>query len=695
MRSFGLALLIAEVFFSLQILAESNSCIQPPTSDDPKVDERLRIECEANLKRQKMIADHKDQMKQVKEKACTKDCSPSEKKSLSQNYEIYCASYCQSIVPQSLQSQISCTADRMCSPFNSSEENRWSQATNSCIDEIPNGAKTFAQQTATAADSLVMAPKRLTDSLFHFSKTVYKDGFHQALNDELVSADRSVREKVKAVKALPSYISSQYETMKCLDPEVAIKLACNMGTALVLNAVSGSAAYKLGTALAKSSMINKAYELTAKELEGAPPLKKGSTERGEIASVEPDLPQNGQMEINPETGLPVFPKEAVSKNETGLRKPPNENDILEAKALREKEIEGRRLQISYDLYAAEKAKGHPNVLFMERAGYVFDPKKSEVPSSDKIAQTFKEEIDVIAKKEGLKPEEVFDVVKPYKLPNGEIAFIKYGDPIPPGAKASTIELEHNEFINLVAEGKFPLGDGEVVPDIPMTLKEHDVSHLSSFIEHPQAMAELIKQARTLRDSGKMDAVYDPKNQQVRNSTKWKIHHALESSSYYSSKVQRRYSGLRGLQPKSVVRPKDISSNFKGASRDELSGWLKTVKRTQESEVQHFGGAQRDVISRNKGAVYLELDRTLQVENEIKRLEELSQTDPKRFEREARTSLPIIISTQWNYSQLTPMTYVRGAFQAETPEGRLLKEVHCRSKGFSSENEIKIRRVYGC
>ena len=672
-------ILLILLLFSRIGSAAVSDCITPPTSDDPKVDLKRREDCEKEERRLEAISKNKSQMEETAKKGCAPNCPDEKKEQISGQYEIFCQSYCQSIVPEQLASNISCTPKKMCGWSDGGDSDKWKSLGYSCMQGVPEGGKKFLQELADTSEALQMAPRRLMESSWNFAKNVWHYGFHDAANMEVIAADESVREKIKSIRALPTYFSNQYEVLKCLKPEVAAKLACNLGTVLLLDAASGYGSYKLASAAARAEMLQKAYDLTA-----------AAEKESAVGKAMPSEPTASSVALNPETGLPVFPKQALAKDLKSLE------DLKGAAVPASTADEGaqmiRRAQLTY---TKAKEKGDPQIQFLERAGYDFTPASAKTVSAEKIGSTYNQEILKIAKEKGLKPEEILQAARPYELPNGKKVLITSGDPIPEGAKPASLRLSDREFLEMLGQGKFPMGEGKAYGPYPLSLKEHDAAHLSSFEEYPEVMPEITKEVRALKARGGFEKHYNVPDDDNTDPVRLRVFSTLETSSFYTASAQKKLTGLSGLKSGQIAKPSDLKKTFGQMKGNELSQWVDRVSQVQSEEIKHFGGGARDIIHREYDSNVLNISRTQHVTRELERLQKLKQTDPKKFEEEARKTLPVMVSTQWNFSQMDPVMMIRGSFRPNSTEGLRLKEIQCASPGLFKQEDREIKLVFGC
>lgn len=681
---------------SLSFGIDLSKCIQPPTSDDPKVDQQLQKTCEEDLKRKDFIQKNKQQMKETAEKACAPDCEASEKRRLSEMYQLYCSTYCQNVVPENLIQNISCGAQNMCSWTDPTKHRKWKDLATHCLSGAKSGGEGFVSQVGELANQAHMAPRRLGQSITHFSKTVWNKGFHQAINNEAIATEKVVKDQVKKIKGFPEFLSEQHETLKCLDSKVAEEFACQLGTVILLDSLAGGSLIKLLNASTKASIVKKASENVSRH------------EKAEAAST----PSKDALLIDPNTGLPILPDEAIrprhqAKKDSFELKPASSSskkDFWDTRSEAIAKSDQVRLREASPAYREALKKSDSHAKFLEKAGYNFEPGKEKPASLKALGGLYHSEIERKAKQLGIPDEDILIASSPFKLPNGEVKFIKIGDEIPKGAMPESVDLTDRQFIELVASGKFPLSEGEPYSRMALTIKEHDAAHLSSFVDHPEAMAELAKQTRKLKTSGAIQKHYGKPEEVNFDPVSLRVYAILETSSYYDQKsLSALKSKVPTLREGQVVQPKDLKSTFSKMDQGELSKMITQVDEIQNQNTRHFGGASRDVIHRSINHPAHDLNRVHQNEIEIKKLKNLREQmikaktphESRQIENQIKDSLSKVTATQWNFSQVNPKDMIKGAFEHNSLEGQRLREIYCASHGVSKDSDVKIKKSFSC
>ena len=99
----------------------------------------------------------------------------------------------------------------------------------------------------------------------------------------------------------------------------------------------------------------------------------------------------------------------------------------------------------------------------------------------------------LVEKKVIKEEDVLTPAFVFVLPNLEVTWIRYGDPIPAGAKLHKRILTDRVFYRMVANGFYPIGNDFIVPT-KISSFEHDLAHFTSFVQYPEYMAHLRRYA---------------------------------------------------------------------------------------------------------------------------------------------------------------------------------------------------------
>ncbi len=101
----------------------------------------------------------------------------------------------------------------------------------------------------------------------------------------------------------------------------------------------------------------------------------------------------------------------------------------------------------------------PHSLYLEKLGAF---RSRQLPSAVKLVDIYETEIVKAANRSKVSTSDILWPARVMKLPNGDIVGVRIGFPVSEGAKLFHGVLSPKDFVNLLAQGLFPLGEGEAI-----------------------------------------------------------------------------------------------------------------------------------------------------------------------------------------------------------------------------------------
>lgn len=189
----------------------------------------------------------------------------------------------------------------------------------------------------------------------------------------------------------------------------------------------------------------------------------------------------------------------------------------------------------------------------------------------------------------------FDLVFAFKNEvTGEFLFLKFGETIPPGFLAYEGVLDPDTYFDLISKGQYVLGlpknkyaDGS---KFYITIFDHDLAHVTTFIQFPEVMKYLARLAEhRLQESYQKD----------NSSDDYPYFLPFEAWNYIPQKHHAQFRALvSGLIPEKpgFVSSRDIFFRLIRLSKEDFYSFADKLKLLQHQIVQYAGGTFRDIMT---------------------------------------------------------------------------------------------------
>ena len=312
--------------------------------------------------------------------------------------------------------------------------------------------------------------------------------------------------------------------------------------------------------------------------------------------------------------------------------------------------------------------------FMERLGYEKLPNgKFKKPSLERVLTNYNKHVDDLIKRGVVKEDEVIRPVAIFRDEAGNSRTLRFGERIPKGWKYDEGIMSPDEFMDLIAKGRMPIGGFQQVGRFNMVSADHDIAHLAGFAMNPRISKDLRAAAAQARAA--QNASAEPRLLQDRLYQLMEHGHYVPSS--HRSTIRhwdpKLFKDLRGPQPFSV-----FENYVKDLPMSELEALAKRVSQSSPRITRNFGGLQVDELD---GAVWgLATRHDLSVGRGVR-----SADSQDNREWLLRRSVARSLQGSWNGTYIDPRTMVRDFIDPTTPSGQRLRRVICMHAEWSRRN----------
>jgi len=266
--------------------------------------------------------------------------------------------------------------------------------------------------------------------------------------------------------------------------------------------------------------------------------------------------------------------------------------LLESKFKREVQ---NSIQSNRALYLDAQSKNHPQIRFLESAGFRFsDP--VEVPEIGKVFEYYNTSLQDLVSKGKLSPDDIlrpgFVFKNEHNDPRKFKHFIWRGfkDEIPAGYEEVTEVLGDRDFFEMISEGYYPIGSTTRLAIGNHTIMEHDLAHFGGFLDRPEYMAALRRTFKKLRQSHESNPIGLSELFQMTELASW-------------TPLEKRSALLKLLSlPQSVpgqefFRESEIYNHLSSLSTPELEQLIARFEQNPFAEIiTPLGGTTRDMIN---------------------------------------------------------------------------------------------------
>ncbi len=251
-------------------------------------------------------------------------------------------------------------------------------------------------------------------------------------------------------------------------------------------------------------------------------------------------------------------------------------------------------------YLRAKAEGDRHVAVLEELDFRFEP-VVKVPPLESLLARYNARLDALIAAGTVRAEEVLRPARAFKGLTGRILHVPFGEPIPEEAVPVDDTLSNGDFGDMVAAGYFPMGPHlNLLQAKPLTVFEHDLGHLTAFLEHPRFMAAVRRTYARVRRDGLPEEL---RRQARRNTNRFdsRMYDILELFAAVPAAKRGRLLAALGL-PRAWngrIGPMvgEVRSFLNDLDSEELKGLLEALRREYPALLERFGGTVNDVIGR--------------------------------------------------------------------------------------------------
>lgn len=361
---------------------------------------------------------------------------------------------------------------------------------------------------------------------------------------------------------------------------------------------------------------------------------------------------------------------------------------------------------------------HPQIRSLEKLGYKFkisgDKVIADVPPFEEVVSNYNKIMQYHIASGRIKEEDILTPVRVFENKDKKILMIKYGDPVPKGYRpAKSALLKDEDFAKAIGDGLLPIGEFKREPGfekIPFTALEHDVGHLTAYMDRPEYMAALrqaFKQRAATYDSAEpvnysrlfyaseLHEQLNPKNAMFFNKF-------LADNKIPSAPFKEKF-----------VTVDQVRKSLSGKSYEEIRGMLDNLAKRNFAEP--IGGSRRDLgtveqrINSGVANSYSPFNNFFETPNgfaqrgasDIRTLERRYFEGRRVSESEitdgapdaARESLARALTTLHNSKQLDPVTVVKESARPKIDKSSSIYKYFCKSGAFDQYDEWQVTSVY--
>lgn len=250
-------------------------------------------------------------------------------------------------------------------------------------------------------------------------------------------------------------------------------------------------------------------------------------------------------------------------------------------------------QKSYQAYDASSAHGK----ILERIFQLKIGSHQQQQTVSGILKNYELFMNQLIKTGKIKKEDVLRPAFLFTTLHGEIIWRRYGQEIPKGAKIYWDIISPEVYAKMIVEGFFPAGDATLTPTRIPTF-QHDLAHLTSFMEHPHYMA-LIKKLGMAQASGLMG---------LSENLSQRMYFLNEGLMVYKNGAKDSILNLLLLSDSMKKSPSQVTlaqmeAYLKKKSHDELEQAFLQLTRDSDNYFDYMGGASREPYSRGTSPIH--------------------------------------------------------------------------------------------
>jgi hypothetical protein len=352
----------------------------------------------------------------------------------------------------------------------------------------------------------------------------------------------------------------------------------------------------------------------------------------------------------------------------------------------------RNIESQGRVYQRAIDQDHPHVRFLESTGYRFRNEagvlRVDVPPIDEVARRIEHGMQELVRAGKIKSDDVLVPARVFSRGEGERAdylVLRIGEEIPPGYKPHLGLLPAKPFTKAVAEGKFPLGETDVLfLGGKHTPFEHDLGHFSAFMDNPSFMAEYRRTYRTLHTRGTAPEIRQE-------------HRLFYTSELLEYMPERKSAEFSAFLARNISRPmpanefthvSDFERALVGKSINDMKAMLREMDR--KPFVEPIGGTHRDVMSTEAlrtqaRARKLDPPDFLATPQGIVHRAVAEGVLESRNEQVVRRELARALTATHNSRHVDPVTALKEAIKPKLGNEDKSHRFHCRSGLWDGQN----------
>lgn len=241
------------------------------------------------------------------------------------------------------------------------------------------------------------------------------------------------------------------------------------------------------------------------------------------------------------------------------------------------------------LILSEKRRNNSHIFWLEKLGFQFEP-ELVIPPFKTVIENYNRMTEKTARK--LTPVQTFRL-------RGQVIPVPYGENPPLGAILEKDLLSDKEYISLLSQGFFPIGESiNILRNGAHSNLEHDLAHLTGFLEDPAYAESLVEGAKALSKAiENQDIKLDHKGGSILSNYLFRASEgALQIPKELLPEILKRFQltpyASDGFSNNSI---ESVRKGLKDYANDEFWKKFQEAYDYLKGHAQFRGGAARDIF----------------------------------------------------------------------------------------------------
>lgn len=222
-------------------------------------------------------------------------------------------------------------------------------------------------------------------------------------------------------------------------------------------------------------------------------------------------------------------------------------------------------------------------------------RNGKAPSIEQMMDAYSKEISALVRSGKVSREDVLMPAFVFRV-GSKYIWLKYGEQIPHGAKSEGDVLPDHIYNKMVSEGYFPVGNQFITPT-RISSFEHDLAHLTAFLQYPQYMAQMRRLATKI-----VRGEIIPRDELDRRS--YILGESL--SLINESTKSEMFSHFLSPPGKSIyeVTHAEMTAYLKTLPPELIMGKLSILNQNYQRYFDNMGGSTRDFVNGSYNSLHV-------------------------------------------------------------------------------------------